>query len=307
MTQPLPARRLSTIATSLDHIQCITSVGALPLFRGMLHAEVGEGESGKTWIACHAVLDVARRGLQVVALDGEMSGPSWRRRADAIGATDAELELIAYVEMDARSADPDAIAATCAELAADGRPPVALIVWDSALSMLSRTARSENDNAEVSRVYDRLRETVRRTTAAGLIVDHSARGSSTLISRGATAKFNALDISYGVRLADDSVPGPIDPWSSIVSVEKDRHGLLGKLGDREASFFPLGQGALDLSITERDTFTHRLSAENPIAVALAKITDLDPPPRSANDAHGRIRGNRQAVLRAFKLWKETES
>lgn len=309
VTLPMLAwSRMSNVVDIRDQIERVTTAAALPLYRGMLHAVVGEGESGKTWIGAQAALNAAQEMHQVLIIDGEMSAPAWRRRLNALGANSQDLQFIGYAEMDARSVEPDVITATLAAMTAGPSWPAAgLLVWDSALSMLSRTAKSENDNAEVSRVYDKLRDVVRRTNAAGLIVDHVTRGSTSLVSRGATAKFNALDISYGVRLAEGCVPSPIEPWSSVITVEKDRHGLLGKRSDREASFFPLSNGALQLDVTERDAGTHRLSADNPVALAQARITALNPPATSANDAHKQIGGNRTAALRAYKLWKDGNS
>jgi hypothetical protein len=296
--------KLSDVVDLRDQIQSVTSAAALPLFKGMLHAGVGEGESGKTWIAAHAVADVADEVKSVLVLDGEMSAPAWRRRLIALGIGQDSLQLVNYCEMTDTSADVANVIEACAEAGRDGWPPVQLIVWDSALSMLSRTARSENDNAEVARVYDKLREIVRVTDAAGFIVDHVTRGSSSLVSRGATAKFNALDISYGVRLADGSVPSPLAPWSSLISVEKDRHGLLGKRADREASFTPRSDGGVHLDICELAAATHRLAAGNPTTKSIGAIAALDPPPISASDAFRRLGGNRKTVLDAFKLWKE---
>jgi hypothetical protein len=269
----------------------------------MLHALVGEGESGKTWLAAHCAQVAAEHGVGVLLIDGEMSGPSWKRRMLALGDLGPALDFIAYAEMTDTAADADAIVDTCLRLATDGFPTVELIVWDSALSLLSRTARSENDNAEVSRVYDRLRDIVRRTNAAGLIVDHVTRGSGSLVSRGATAKFNALDVSYGVRLADGSVPNRETTWSSIISVEKDRHGLLPLRTDREASFIPLGQGALQIEVAESSYSSHRLAADNPVTSMVSRIDALDPAPVSANDAAKRIPGTRTVILAAFKQWQ----
>jgi hypothetical protein len=285
----------------------ITGAGALPVWRDMLHAIVGEGESGKTWLAAHTALAVAKQGRLVVVLDGEMSGPAWRRRLSAM-STDHELDgihLVHYAEMTSEAAQAGIVIGACESLSRKTEMPVDLIIWDSALSLISRSARSENDNAEVSRVYDSLREIVRVTGAAGLVVDHTTRGSGTLVSRGATAKFNALDISYGMRLVDGDVPSQNAAWSSVVSVEKDRHGMLPGRPDREVVFNPLGNGQLDIGIVELGTATHRLSATNPVTVLVEKIGQLQPAPTSGNDAHRRIGGNRRMVLAAYKQWSET--
>lgn len=295
---PLRTIRLADV----QHTQArrVTSVKALPLWHAHLAALVGEGESCKTLTACHAVLDVAEGGSDVLVIDGEMSAPDWRKRLLDLGASDPALSRVHYAEMGDDSASADEVRATVRHLAA------VLVVWDSALSMISRTVSSENDNAAVSRVYDRLREVV-RDGPAGLIVDHTAKGSVTRTSRGATAKFNALDISYGMQLTEGSVPGPESPeWHATITVDKDRHGLLGDRRDMDALFHPLGGGALRVEITTSGKATHRLT-QTSLSIAVAKITALDPPPTSANDAAKRIGGTRMVALDAYKTWKYMNS
>jgi hypothetical protein len=303
---PLPLEydqpRLETIrldAVTTPDVPRLTSSKALPLFRGHLAAAVGPGESGKSWLAVHAVLDVAEQGRSSLVLDGEMSAAAWRFRLVALGAGDAQLARVSYADMSDSASDVDRVRATVADLGA------ALIVWDSALSLISRTARSENDNAEVSRVYDRLRDIV-RGGPAGLIVDHTAASATTSVSRGATAKFNSLDLAYGVRLPEGSVPGPLSDWSAIVTVEKDRHGLLANRNDREALFHPLGRGGLVLEIAELVGASHRLSTVNPVVLMVDRIAGLDPPPKNSNDAYKRLGGRRQTVQQAFRQWHDSQ-
>lgn len=303
-TSPTPLKPPTLKTTPLSDVVPVDAVRvssekAIPLWLGQLVALVGEGESGKTWLACHAVLDLAEAGHHVIICDGEMSAAAWLRRFRQLGASEQALGRAHYVEMDGHAKDVALVRATVTHLDAK------LVVWDSALSLISRTARSENDNAEVSRVYDDLREIV-RNSAGGLIVDHTTRGSGTLISRGATAKFNALDVSYGVRLTDGSVPGKTNDWTSTISVEKDRHGLLGDRQDREALFHPLGSGALHLEITQSTGSTHRLAAGNPITALVNRIDEMRPPPTSANKACEALGGTRAQVLTAYRIWKENQ-
>jgi hypothetical protein len=284
---------LSTVTTPT--VERVTSSKALPLYLGMLVGLVGPSETGKSTLGAHAVLDVAASGQAVLVCDGEMSAPTWRRKLLELGATDDDLTRVFYAEMSTDSADVDLVrsAVTIRQ--------IRLIVWDSALSLISRTAKSENDNAEVGRVFDRLRGIV-RDGPAGLMIDHSSKDAANPVSRGASAKFAALDISYGIRLTDGCVPGPLATWSTIVSVEKDRHALLGNRADREVTYCPLGNGQLAIDVAELSGSSHRLSATNPVAIALASIAALDPPPVSANDAYKRTGGKRTTILAAHKLW-----
>jgi hypothetical protein len=298
----LKIQRLSEV-TPLTAEQ-LSSPTALPLWRSMLAALVGEGESCKSLLAAHTALDLARAGRTVLILDGEMSAPSWRRRLTELGATLGELGQLYYSELGEAAADVAEIRAVCEQLG------IALVVWDSALSLISRTARSENDNAEVSKVYDRLREIV-RDGPAGLIVDHTARGADNLISRGATAKFNALDMSYGVKL-DGGVPNLNVQWKSLITIEKDRHGLHGDRYDLNAIFQPLGNRNLHVEIAKLESVSHRLAPYSDTMAKIVKdISRLVPPPTSPTDADKRLRAElhghrKQDVLKAYKYWYATQ-
>lgn len=294
----LPARSLLEAGT-LD-IERITSDKALPVYRAQLHGAVGPSETGKTTLVAHTGLDVASAGGHVLICDGEMSARAWRRKLQQLGATDDDLARIFYVEMSGAVANVMSMRATIAAL------DLRLVIWDSALSLISRTCRSENDNAEVGRLFDRLRSIV-ADGPAGIIVDHTGHSAATMVSRGASSKFAALDISYGIRLAEGSVPGPLDVWSTIVSVEKDRHGVLATRADREVTYCPLGRGALQLDIAETANATHRLSSTNPVNLTVRRIAELDPPPKSANDAYRRIGGRKATILAAYRAWQDSDS
>jgi hypothetical protein len=294
-------RGLATVSLADAHgdpPEPLTNKG-LPVWSGLLHALVGAGESCKSLIAASAVVNLIRGGHPVLILDGEMSARAWRARFLELGLNADDLHHVHYAEITAQAVDVDAVRATVTALG------IRLIVWDSALSVISRTARSENDNAEVARVYDRLRD-ICRDGPAGLIVDHVAAAAGTMISRGATAKFNAVDFAYGVKLTDGSVPNFDDPWTALITVEKDRHGMSEKRRDREATFVPLGDRRLEIDIAELDRASHRLTTIGRVDL-VQRIAALAPPAASGNDAYRRIGGNRTAVLAAFKWYRQENS
>jgi len=273
----------------------VTTSSAVPAYSGLLTALVGDGESGKTWLAAHAVLDVVSNGGRALVVDGEMSAPAWRSRLGALGATDADLARVAYLDVGALvAASTTRLRVTLTEHAVD------LFVLDSAAAYLATVAKSENDNSEVAREFGRLRQLVaehpEHPPVAGLIVDHVARGSGSAIPRGATAKLNALDLALGVTL---SAPPSLDGWSAILSTEKDRHGLQPNRCDVEATFRRLGAGALHVDLAETSQQTHRHS-ELRNAQLVEQVRGLDPPATSGNDAFRRLGGNRAAVLAAYR-------
>jgi len=296
-----PPRVLKTVRLSdvqPREAKRITGPKTLPVFAGYLTALVGSGESGKSLLGAHIALDVAESGAVVLLIDGEMSAAEWRDRLADLNASAGALAKIHYNEMGSDAADTAILTATVAALGAQ------LIVWDSTLSLIARNAKSENDNAEVSRLLGRLRPLF-RAGVAGLFIDHTAAGANGPgRARGATAKFNELDVALGVELTPGSIPSREREWSARITVEKDRHGLLPGRYDREATFIPIGlHGALAIDIAELNTVTNRFTRDTALAV-VARIAALDPPPKSANEAFQRLGGHRGTTLDAFKRWKE---
>lgn len=299
MTGSLPFRRLIDVEDLA--VTRVTTSRSLPVFAGMLAGLVGPSETGKSLLAGHMLLDVTQSGGRALLVDGEMSARAWRSRLRMLGADRSQLERVYYAEMSEGAADVEAVRDAVATVGAG------LVVWDSALSLISRTCMSENSNAEVGRVFDRLRDIV-RDGPAGLIVDHSAAAALSPVSRGASAKFAAFDLSYGIRLADGAVPSRAATWSSIVSVEKDRHGVMPGRTDHHVTVVPINGGAgVEIDVAAAGSSSHRLAAASPLAAAVAKIAALSPPPTSANEAYKLIGGTRTTALRAFRDWSERGS
>ncbi|MBV9594756.1 MAG: AAA family ATPase [Actinobacteria bacterium] len=266
----------------------------------MLASIFGKGESGKTWAAIHTGLDVVRASGPVLYCDGQMSAGVLRRRVQALGATPAELAHFHYCELTGTASDPEAVDERVTELG------VRLIVWDSALSLISQTAHSENDNAAVTVVYDKLRSIVGCRNVGGLIIDHIANGSiarlpGELTARAASAKFNSMDLAYGAQLAPGSTPSPTGKWSTHIGVSKDRHGLLPSRHGYLATYLPMPNGNLQIDM-DRITGPVAASDLDRTDELLGQIRALDPAARSANEAVRRLPGYRRAdVLAAYKL------
>jgi hypothetical protein len=67
----------------------------------------------------------------------------------------------------------------------------------------------------VQRAYERVLLGVvrhRDIEVAGILIDHTSAGGSTGKPRGATAKFNDLDISYGIELDSGAQPNLVNAW-----------------------------------------------------------------------------------------------
>ncbi len=103
--------------------------GGFLLYDGVLQLISGEPETGKTWIALIAAVQMMRVALSVLWIDTDGAGPGdTLERLRSLGATDADLLRFRYIEPPGPPsyADPRrALVAICQGV----RP--SLIVWDS--------------------------------------------------------------------------------------------------------------------------------------------------------------------------------
>jgi AAA domain len=266
----------------------------LPLFRGKAHALVGAGESCKSLIVGNITLAVASRGGRVLVLDGEMDDASWKQRFEELGAVYRPdvLRNIFHLPITAETLrDARRIAHRFDVAAIDSATPY----------LIALGVTNEIDNVQVTRALDHTKRLAAEGPAVA-IIDHIASKSETTIPRGATAKFNTLDVCYGARL-DGGSPGREGPWNVRVTVEKDRFALVGHRRDTLVTFTPEEARLLGVRWRETQDQSHRLTT-TPLDSVVASIAALDPPARSANDAFARLGGTRGTVLAAFKVWRE---
>lgn len=302
-TPPEGMPNLLPLSRAVKPNLCPVPTGSIPLWRSMLAALVGPGGSGKSLLAARAMLGALRNGEAVMVLDGEMGVWPWRERLADLGATEDELARVFHTPMGAEVADVDVLLHAIELLG------VVLVVWDSALAMLCTDGiDSENDNVAVMDTYQRISNVVKHAEIAGLIVDHTAKAGTTLGPRGASAKFNHLDLAYGVMPGT----GPRDkaqPWTVTLSVEKDRHSVLSGSRGFEVTF---DGGALPNTVTVTgavDVLRAPRKPESPspeerVAALARRIAALDPVPTSANKAFAALGGNRREVLAAYRLHEE---
>jgi hypothetical protein len=301
---PLPVIRLSTVGEFIT--TRLTSDKALPIFTGVLHVVVGAGESCKSLLATVCALDAVRRGERILVIDSEMSAEVWRQRLTELGAKPDELDRFLYLPMGTPGAlNPGRVVGTCRAFGAR------IVAWDAALSVLSRAgAKSENDNVEVQKTYERvLLDAIRNDLGipvAGVLIDHTSAGGTTAKGRGATAKFNDIDMLYGVSLDEGEEPSLFEPWAFTVTVEKDRYALLDSRLDWHGEWRPLGKRRLAVELWRANVATNRLHRPSSNGRDFeAEIKALHPPPTSGNEAVTRLKaagrgGNRQKILEAFR-------
>lgn len=228
-----------------------------------LTAEPG---SGKSMVSTASALEMARDGSSVLYLDFEATERVFSRRLGQLGATvdDAAVPYLHYVDMSQVSLPGvDEFKALVSRAVKD--LSVEVIVLDGysvALSLLGLEENSNNDNS----LFGRRLIDIAALGPAILIIDHIGKpnenqqrqGGQRRYSRGASSKLaiTSAAIFVDVAVAPSVGKRGILHWT----IAKDRHGMLGSVGDRIATieFAPVERGdivgGLDITLGKPEGF-----------------------------------------------------
>lgn len=195
------------------------TLGALGLlYPGRRHVFSGMPESGKTIAAYIEIIAAARAGGRVVLIDLEMGPWDARDRLRDLGATNAELERVLYVEP-TTSATPEIIAALI-ELG-----PV-LVVIDASAGAYELSQLDDNKRQDVE-VFARLY--VNAFWAAGIasvVIDHVNKAAEQRgrYAIGSERKIGGADVHLGFAAATALHRG--GTGFIKITTHKDRFGHL---------------------------------------------------------------------------------
>ncbi|WP_435083379.1 AAA family ATPase [Gordonia hongkongensis] len=277
-------------------------------YSGQLNLLFSDPEEGKTWILLCALAETLMGGGRGLFIDMDHNGAvSTAARllqlgvpVDVLGA----LDRFRYIEPDG-PAELMQVVVDCHTWTPD------LIGLDSLGELLPMFKASSNSGDDFTTTHTRVIKPLVRTGACVVLIDHLAKGAESRASgpTGSPAKRRAVGgVSLRVKAKEAFVPGR--GGTAYVTVNKDRHGGLrakSPTGEREplAAVFKLRPGPDDtLTWTLRAARDgERPPTDRAAPDLVAKIAQLDPPPKSANDAANRIGGNRQSALAAYGEWK----
>lgn len=191
------------------------------LYRGRVNAFNAESESGKSWLALLACLQVVRSGRAVVYVDFEDAGDAVRERLVTIGATDEEIDRVWYVRPD----DPiDASARSSLARLLLGQP-VDLVVLDGVTEAMVMSGWSLKENDDVALFYAALPRFLARRGPCVLLIDHvtkdkDSRGDYAIGGQHKRAGIDGASYKLEVfRQFGEGLDG-----AARVSVTKDRPG-----------------------------------------------------------------------------------
>jgi hypothetical protein len=226
-------------ASEEDSPPSILSIGATSrhlLYTGSTNSIFGESESGKSWIALVAALEVIDRGGRVLWLDFEDNARRFRGRLDSMSVPKELWSLIDYVNpihalWNNRTNASTAAHADFAELLNNGCYELAVVdTMTGAMSVEGLDPLSMTDVEQVYRVL--AGQIVKRTGAAVLILDHVTKategrgryaiGSERKLS-GITGAAYSLEVTrpWSRALGGEPVNG-----AASLKIAKDRPGYV---------------------------------------------------------------------------------
>jgi hypothetical protein len=286
-------------------------------YAGEVNCLFGDPESGKTFVALAAVVDALIAGGSALVVDLDHNGvEAIVNRLLMLGAPEAMLSdprrFLYCAPEDKREvllAVKDAVAL---------KPTV--VVIDSIGELLPVFKANSNSADEFTDVNRKVLQPMANAGSAVVAIDHLAKSADSR-DRGQTgtyAKKRAIGgVSLRVKASRQFTPG--DGGTAMLFISKDRHGGLRKhcaAGEREpaAGNFVLKSNTEQLDLIGTADLAWHINEPSPSdrdpddapePALIQRISQMDPPPESAEDARRRLKVNKQRAHNAYKAWKAT--
>jgi len=314
------------------------------LYRGRVNGIAGESGSGKSWTAMAVALDEIESGNSVLYVDYEDSAEGIYTRALAAGADpDTLADDLIYFSPEGKL---DEEAWTVLESVLDQVQPSLVVIDSTGEALSTHGANPNADEEvaewvrEVPRRIARHRPPVteeqerkwakvrelrphwhppRPEAPAVLVLDHvtksASEGGGSLSPIGSQRKRAAIDGTLFIQRMREPFSRGVEGYAELV-VSKDRHGHFC-LGDKAAvlrvapdderpalgSLEPLSLTLEEVPSTE---VQKAAKAASKLDTEMAKLDDLDPPPRSKRDVMDRTGWGDKKALDVLRAWRERQ-
>ncbi len=277
-------------------------------YRGKVNVLFGDSESGKTWIALAALVEVLASGGRAACLDLDHNGMNESvGRMLALGAKPADLgdtDRFRYCEPE----DATDLDWFVRDLAA-WRPDA--VVADSVGEILPMLDLSSNSPDDYTKGNRRVLTPLANADAAVIAIDHLPKDDAAREKgqTGTLAKKRTVNgVTLRVSVKDQFAPGR--GGSANLTVNKDRPGGLrghcpaGK--NAPAGRFVMtdrGNGVLSWRVTKPAADGGR-KAGTATDSDIAELDALNPPPSSQRDVQERLKWGSHRAMNALRMWRE---
>jgi hypothetical protein len=271
-------------------------------YRGKINALLGESESGKTWVALHAVAQSLHLREKVIYLDFEDSGKGILGRLRALGLEDRHFENFTYANpdqnltLDERIDLIDALMEIVPEL----------IVVDGVNAAMTLLNLELTSNRDATFFSQQLLKPLALSGACVITIDHVTKSKESRGNYAIGAQAKRADINGAAIMCEVVLPfGRGMSGQLTLKVTKDRPGHV-RANSKEAKFAGTvelkssADGSVVMTILAPNGERNRLRPTH-LMEAVSKMLEAAMMPLSKNAVTKEIAGRREWVLVAIQV------
>ena len=271
-------------------------------YRGKINALLGESESGKTWVALHAVAQSLHLQEKVIYLDFEDSGKGILGRLRALGLEDRHFENFTYANpdqnltLDERIDLIDALMEIVPEL----------IVVDGVNAAMTLLNLELTSNRDATFFSQQLLKPLALSGACVITIDHVTKSKESRGNYAIGAQAKRADINGAAIMCEVVLPfGRGMSGELTLKVTKDRPGHV-RANSKEAKFAGTvelkssADGSVVMTILAPNGERNRLRPTH-LMEAVSKMLEAAMMPLSKNAVTKEIAGRREWVLVAIQV------
>ena len=271
------------------------------LYRGKVNGLLGESESGKTWVALHAVQQCLAVGQRVLYVDFEDSARGILGRLRALGSIDFHLKNLVYAQPDEGLSQE--AASDLYESLSTFEPD--LVIVDGVNAAMTLLGLDLNSNTDATKFSQSVLRPLKKRGAAVLTIDHVPKSKENRGSYAIGAQSKRADIDGAAFAVEVLAPfGRGQNGELKLTVTKDRPGHVRAfaLNAKVAGIAHLrshGENQVRIAVVPvggNGTFRPTNLMEK-----VSKLLEASASPLSKNAVESGVEGKRESVRAAAQI------
>ena len=271
-------------------------------YKGKINALLGESESGKTWVALHAVAQALQVALKVIYIDFEDSGKGILSRLRALGLEDEKLMNLTYANPDQNLTLDERIDLVDALM--EIQPE--LIVVDGVNAAMTLMNLDLTSNRDATFFSQQLLKPLALSGAGVITIDHVTKSKEGRGNYAIGAQAKRADINGAAIMVEVVQPfGRGMTGELILKVTKDRPGRVREVS-KEAKYagrvllHSTAEGTVEM-VVEAPQMTQSKTRPTHLMEKVSKLLEASPTPLSKNAVEKGIEGKAEWVRLACQI------
>ena len=271
-------------------------------YKGKINALLGESESGKTWVALHAVSQALQVALKVIYIDFEDSGKGILSRLRALGVEDEKFVNLTYANPDQNLTLDERIDLVDALM--EIQPE--LIVVDGVNAAMTLLNLDLTSNRDATFFSQQLLKPLALSGAGVITIDHVTKSKEGRGNYAIGAQAKRADINGAAIMVEVVQPfGRGMTGELILKVTKDRPGRVREVS-KEAKFAGrvLLQSTAEGSVTmviEAPQMAQSKTRPTHLMEKVSRLLEASTTPLSKNAIEKGVEGRREWVMIAIQI------